>query len=68
MAWSDQSPWAARDKDRRAAMRRIEAAVQSFLAKGMKWEKVVEAILTEIDGQSGRGGRVGEAHLPEIQS
>lgn len=68
MAWHHQTPWAARESDRRVAMERIATVVNAYLAKGMKWDKAVDAILTEIDGQMNRGGRVGEAQLPEIRS
>lgn len=66
--WHDVPPWVARDNDRREAMRRINTVAAAFLAGGMKWTKAVDAILTEIDGQANRGGRVGEAHIPEIRS
>lgn len=66
--WHDLPPWVARDNDRKDAMRRISTVAAAFLAGGMKWTKAVDAILTEIDGQANRGGRVGEAHIPEIRS
>lgn len=66
--WHDVPPWVARQNDRRAAMTRIATVAAAFLADGMKWTKAVDAILTEIDGQANRGGRVGEAHIPEIRS
>lgn len=56
------------DQERRAAMTRIQNVVEAYLAKRMTWTKAVDAVLTEVDGQLGRGGRVGEAHLPEIRS
>lgn len=68
MAWFDQAPWKKRNDDRAAAMQRIKTVAEAYLAKGMKWDKAIDSILTEVDGQLGRGGRVGEAHLPEIQS
>lgn len=66
--WHDVPPWVARDNDRKEAMRRINTVAAAFLAGGMKWTKAIDAILTEIDGQANRGGRVGEAHIPEIRS
>lgn len=66
--WHDVPPWVARDNDRKEAMRRIGTVAAAFLAGGMKWTKAIDAILTEIDGQASRGGRVGEAHFPEIKS
>ena len=68
MKWTDVPPWVARHNDRRAAMERIAAVAAAFLGDGMKWTKAVDAILTEIDGLAKRGGRVGGAHIPEIQS
>jgi hypothetical protein len=63
-----RTPWAERHEERRQAMQRIAFVAESYLANGMKWNKALDAILTEVDGQLRRGGRVGEAHLPEIRS
>lgn len=57
-----------RPVEQRAAMVRILNVCEAYLARRMNWTKALDAVLTEVDGQLGRGGRVGEAHLPEIRS
>lgn len=66
--YRSSTPWGRRAEDRKAAMQRIAKVAEAYVAKEIKWQKAVDAVLTEIDGQLGRGGRVGEAHLPEIRS